>query len=261
MDFIRRHFIYVLILFCPLMLSAIVKADALVATVKLIKPSIVGVGTYMPTRRPAIRLLATGFSVGTEQLVVTNNHVITFEINTEKLERLVVFSGVGNSAKMHKAVLVSSSSEHDLALLRVDARIPPMVLASSDQMLSDGASVAFTGFPIGSVLGLYPVTHRGMISAITPIAIPSSSSQQLNAKKIRSLRDPFFVYQLDATAYPGNSGSPLYRPDTGEVIGILNMVFIKSTKEDVLSNPSGISYAIPVKHLRSLLQDLEQAKR
>ena len=124
----------------------------------------------------------------------------------------------------------------------------------------EGERVAFTGFPIGSVLGLYPATHRGIISAITPISIPSSSSRQLDAKKIRSLRDPLFVYQLDATAYPGNSGSPLYRPDTGEVIGILNMVFVKSTKEDVLSKPSGISYAIPVKHLHSLLQGLSLDK-
>ncbi len=27
---------------------------------------------------------------------------------------------------------------------------------------------------------------------------------------------------LDATAYPGNSGSPLYDPETGEVVGIIH---------------------------------------
>jgi hypothetical protein len=31
------------------------------------------------------------------------------------------------------------------------------------------------------------------------------------------------------------------------------MVFVKSTKENVLSDPSGISYAIPVEYLRALL--------
>jgi S1-C subfamily serine protease len=61
------------------------------------------------------------------------------------------------------------------------------------------------------------------------------------------------VFQLDATAYPGNSGSPIYDADTGEVLGIINMVLVKSTREAALSQPSGITYAIPVRHLRALL--------
>jgi S1-C subfamily serine protease len=40
----------------------------------------------------------------------------------------------------------------------------------------------------------------------------------------------------------------------GEVIGIINMVFVKESKESVLSKPSGISFAIPVRFLRELLQ-------
>jgi serine protease Do len=61
------------------------------------------------------------------------------------------------------------------------------------------------------------------------------------------------VFQLDATAFPGNSGSPLYDPATGEVVGILNMVFVKGTKESALTQPSGISYAIPSNFLIELL--------
>ena len=49
---------------------------------------------------------------------------------------------------------------------------------------------------------------------------------------------------------PGNSGSPLYDTETGEVIGIINMVFVKGTKEAALSQPSGISFAVPRAHLR-----------
>ena len=44
----------------------------------------------------------------------------------------------------------------------------------------------------------------------------------------------------------GNSGSPLFDTRTGEVVGILNMVFVKGTRESALSNPTGISYAIPI---------------
>jgi serine protease Do len=64
----------------------------------------------------------------------------------------------------------------------------------------------------------------------------------------------FPVFQLDATAYPGNSGSPIYDPESGEVLGIINMVFVKGTKESVLAQPSGITYAVPANYLRDLLQ-------
>jgi serine protease Do len=91
----------------------------------------------------------------------------------------------------------------------------------------EGEEYAFTGFPIGTVLGLFAVTHRGIISAISPIAIPQLTSNSLDPKVIRRLRDPYNVYQLDATAYPGNSGSPLYDPSTAQVIGVIHKVFVK----------------------------------
>ncbi len=63
---------------------------------------------------------------------------------------------------------------------------------------------------------------------------------------IGQLQKPrYAVFQLDGTAYPGSSGSPLYDPETGLVYGVINMVFVKGTKEAALSNPSGITYAIP----------------
>jgi hypothetical protein len=46
----------------------------------------------------------------------------------------------------------------------------------------------------------------------------------------------------------------LFDPRTGEVLGVLNMVLIKGTRESALSNPSGISYAIPIRHARELLE-------
>lgn len=69
-------------------------------------------------------------------------------------------------------------------------------------------------------------------------------------------RGAFPVFQLDATAYPGNSGSPLYDPQTAEVIGVVNMVFVKGSKEAALSQPSGITYANPAVHVQALLQTI-----
>jgi S1-C subfamily serine protease len=61
------------------------------------------------------------------------------------------------------------------------------------------------------------------------------------------------VFQLDGTAYPGSSGSPVYDVATGEVIAIINSVLVKATKESALAQPSGITYAIPAHRLADLL--------
>ena len=140
-----------------------------------------------------------------------------------------------------------------MALLSISGDpLPTMTLGDSGKV-REGELYAFTGFPIGVVLGLHPVTARGIISAITPVAMPQMASGELTDTVIARLRHPFDVFQLDATAYPGNSGSPLYNPETGEVIGIVNMVFVKESKETVLQKPSGISYAIPIKYAEHLL--------
>ena len=44
--------------------------------------------------------------------------------------------------------------------------------------------------------------------------------------------------------------------DSGQVVGIINKVFIQETKETVLQKPSGISYAIPINHLQELLKKI-----
>jgi len=64
----------------------------------------------------------------------------------------------------------------------------------------------------------------------------------------------FNIFQLDATAYPGNSGSPVYDPESAQVIGVVNQVLVKGTKEAALSNPSGIAYAVPSRYVADLLR-------
>jgi len=223
-------------------------------TIRQIKPAVVAVGTYLPTRSPAFRFLGTGFAVGDGLTIATNNHVLPAVLETDKLESMAIVIPQGDRVNVRKVEKLRNDPEHDLALLRITAGapLPPLVLNAAE--VEEGSAIAFTGFPIGSALGLRPVTHRGIISSITPISIPRGNARELDARQIHRLADSAFsVYQLDATAYPGNSGSPLFEPETGHVIGILNMVFVKETKENVLSKPSGISYAIPVRYLRALI--------
>jgi S1-C subfamily serine protease len=232
--------------------------------IERVAPSVVGVGAAYPARaptggRPAVRLLGTGFAlmVGDRPVIVTNAHVIPEDLDIDRREQLAVFAGRGAQVQPRAAQPLAIDREHDLAVLAYEgAPLPALTLAANDRA-RPGERVAFTGFPIGAVLGLYPATQEGIIAAVTPVARPANSGRDLDAVQMRRLRSPFDVYQLDAIAYPGNSGSAVYRQETGEVIGVMNSVFVKESRESLLSAPSGIAFVIPVRHLRALIGTLD----
>lgn len=223
--------------------------------IQSVKPSVVGIGTYQPTRSPAIVFVATGFVTGDGLSVVTNAHGIPDTLDSERNETLGIVVARGDKVDFRPAKLAGLDRLHDLAHLRLAGAPMPALRLGDGSGVEEGQALAFTGFPLGMVLGLHPVTHRAMLSAITPLVMPSISSRKLDSRAIAQLsRAPSPIYQLDGTAYPGNSGSPVYDPETGKVLAVLNMVFVKGLKENAITNPSGISYAIPVVHVRALLQ-------
>ena len=226
-----------------------------VDVVAKIKPSVVGVGVHTPTSRPQNILRGTGFVIGNGHYVVTNEHVLPTLLNENLLQKMAVFIGSGKNAKVRTAEIVATSSLYDLAILKISGTALPAMTLANNEFYADGSAIAFTGFPIGGVLGLYPVTHRGIIASLTPTVVPAVSAEQISLKMLKRMRNPYLVYQLDATAYPGNSGSAMYDRKSGKVVGIINKVFVQATKEAVISNPSGITYAIPVKYLHQVLRE------
>ncbi len=232
-----------------------VNATGLPDTLLTIKPSIVSVGTFMPSRSPSGVFLGTGFAISNGQYIVTNAHVVPKLLDFDRLEKLAIFIAQDNHSKMIFVDTVALDPAHDIAILKLKEGKLPHLSLGDKSMAREGQLYAFTGYPIGMILGLYPVTHRGIISAITPIAIPTYNTKKLDIRLIRRLQHPYDVYQLDATAYPGNSGSPLYEIETGKVIGVINKVFVQDTKENILSKPSGISYAIPIEYVNNLLRN------
>lgn len=229
-------------------------AHDIVEIVAKSKVSVVGIGVTDPIRAPREALHGTGFIVADGSHVITNHHVISKPLEPNSKQRRVVFAGEGKRPRVLDATVVAIDELHDLALLKINAKLTAFDLAPPS-LIKDGTEVIFTGFPIGQILGFYPVTHRGIIAASTPVIIPATHSSQLDIRTIRRLRQPYFVYQMDATAYPGNSGSAVYHAVTGEVVAVINKVFVKTTKEAVLSEPSGITYAIPVKYVHQLLDE------
>jgi serine protease Do len=232
-------------------------SSSAVATVERIKPSIVAVGTLQALRQPQFRFSGTGFAVGDGNLVATNAHVLprNSDVGSDPEETVVVLPARRASERVvRRARVLITSAEHDLALLRIDGPpLPVMALGDSDRV-RDGEAYFFTGFPVGGALGLIPVTHQALVGAVTPIVLPAANANQLDPKVIRQTQSGSFdIFQLDAVAYPGNSGSPLYDATSGEVVAVVNMTMARTTRESALPQPTGIAYAIPVVHLRAMI--------
>ncbi|MEJ7808262.1 MAG: serine protease [Telluria sp.] len=224
-------------------------------TIAIVKQSVVGIGSFQKTRTPAVRFSGTGFIAGDGLSVITNAHVVPAVLDGQALETLGIVIARGEQFEFRQASVVAIDREHDLAHLAITGAPLPALQLGDGAHMAEGRELAFTGFPLGMVLGLHPVTHRALLSAITPVVTPSLTAGKLGAGAIVQLqRARFPVYQLDATAYPGNSGSPLYDPQTGIVYGVVNMVFVKGFKESAITSPSGITYAVPAVHAREILQ-------
>lgn len=214
--------------------------------------SIVAIGLYTPLESDGNQVLGTGFVVGNGKWVITNYHVVSKILDPKIVQYYVAIHGKGRDVTAQKAEIIDIDPVHDLALLKIKNELKPLKIGS-ETLLKPGNEIAFTGFPLGAAIGLYPATHKGLISAITPDAIPARNADQLTVSMLKRLKKPELVYQLDATAFPGNSGSPVYNIETGDLVGVINKVFVSQGKEAALSSPSGISYAIPVKHVMAIL--------
>lgn len=234
-------------------------SEAFPDLVDRVRPAIVAVGAAYPRRQPIgdrapYRIRGTGFAVRDGLHIVTNDHVLPDKLDTDRRETIAVFVGRGREAQVRPARLLARDEDHDLALLQIDGEPLATLPLADDKAVREGEAIAITGFPIGAVLGFFPATHRGFVAALTPMARAADRGRQLSAVQRARLRDPFDVYQLDIVAYPGNSGSPVYRVADGALIGVVNSVFVKESRESALTSPSGITYAIPLRHVQSLLK-------
>jgi serine protease Do len=239
-------------------------ADELPALIARLRPSVQAVGFYKETQNPRFSFRGTAFAVGDGSVMVTNAHVVNPSADTDQDSALTVnVRDASGRDSLRRVQLLGLDAAHDLALLKLEGpALPPLDLHKDNEPpVREGLAVAFIGYPLGALLGFAPVTHRGMVSAIRPVALPSPSATRLDARTLARLREgPFDLYQLDGTAYPGNSGGPLLDADTGVVIGVVNMVTVKNTRESALSSPSGISYAIPARHVLDLLARARPAR-
>ena len=243
-------------LWLTLALALPVHADV-ADTLQAVKPGVVGVGIFSPTGSPRASLQGTGFAVLDGLHVVTCAHIFTKPLDPAKKEAHAVFIGRDRQMNVRSARLIATDKARDLALLKIEGDPLPALKLGDSGRAREGWQLYFTGYPIGSVLGLNASTHRAGLAAIIPIFTPLASAAQLNARTLKQAKDAYKVFELDAVAYPGNSGSPVWHPDSGEVLGVVNSVYVKGAKEAALTAPSGISYAIPAKYVHRLLEQAQ----
>ena len=158
--------------------------------------------------------------------VVTNNHVI--EGASEATVRL-------NDGRSYGAVLVGTSSAHDLAVLRINVAFdrPPPVPVGTSGDLKVGQKV----FAIGNPFGLDYTLTGGLVSAL------DRSLAEDNGATIEHL------IQTDAAINPGNSGGPLL-DSAGRLIGINTAIYSPSGAY------AGIGFAVPVDTVNRIVPEL-----
>jgi outer membrane protein assembly factor BamB len=172
----------------------------------------------------------TGFFISQDGYLLTNNHVI------QDAQRATVI--YRNRDRLDAAV-VTTDPVDDLALLKVtaDHPFPTVALGDSDEV-QEGAPVAVTGYPLPSDLvgglgaSLQSCTTMGAVSALRANAVPGVARSRP-------------LLQYDAPTSHGNSGGPIYRADTGEVIGVVRLV---------LARGESLNLGIPVNQAKLLLQ-------
>ena len=225
------------------------------------RPSVLPIGLFDPLGSPRFGFRGTAFAVGDGSLVVTNHHVIDTAAAAPAAPSTRPAPGwvlqqplAGGGQTWRRLQIIARDPAHDLVLLRLEGEPLPALALAPDERLREGLAVLLMGFPIAGALGFQPVTHRGMVSSIAPIVLPAANAGRLDERAIAAMRrGPFDIVQLDATAYPGNSGGPVVDAGTGEVVAVVNMVLTKGGREGALTNPSGISYAIPARWVRELI--------
>ena len=155
--------------------------------------------------------LGSGFLIGAEGYVVTNNHVI------EDAEEIRVI--LQDETEL-EAELIGRDPKTDLALLKVETNraLPALKWGDSAKTRVGDWVVA-----IGNPFGLGGTVTAGIVSA---------RARDINAGPY----DDFI--QTDASINRGNSGGPMFNLD-GEIIGINTAIFSPS------GGSIGIGFAIP----------------
>jgi len=184
----------------------------------------------------------TGFVVHPSGLIATARHVIADRRGRRLIAKLWEHQAV-------EAEVVAESSELDFALLRLPMPTCEHKHALQSRrgapLLKTGADVAYTGFSFGVWLYGVPVltTHRGIISSLF---------------NVDSGGETLWLYHIDGLVNEGLSGSPVYCPETGALVGLINKYYgphLKEGRDGQHLRGTGFGGAVPIGYV---MQEVEK---
>lgn len=165
--------------------------------------------------------LGSGVIVGSDGVVVTNNHVI---------DGADAFRVVLHDRREYAAELVLADERTDLAVLKINPDGDP--LPTLDFADTRDVEVGDLVLAIGNPFGVGQTVTSGIISA--------------TARTDVGVSDYAFFLQTDAAVNPGNSGGALVNTN-GELVGVNTAIFSRS------GGSNGIGFAIPAEMVKRVV--------
>ncbi len=218
-------------------------------------------------------VLGTGFIINENGIIVTNDHI------AEQLKKNINLPFTPKNECIHSATMFKITNKGlaqipldileiyqrksfktdkiyfepekpDIAFVLVKVKgLPALELDTKAQQ--EGIEVASAGYPIG----IDAPVAQGWLQQITPTL----------QKGIISVVFPFqqafpHAYAINIMVQSGASGSPVFLPENGKVIGIINNSlneYIISDNNNFYNIPAHISYVIPSYHIYNFYKDVK----
>ena len=171
----------------------------------------------------------SGVVISQQGYVLTNHHVIE-----DTLDVSVIFA----DGHEEPAQIIGSDVFSDIAVLKVDGKIPAIASLGNSDALKPGETAIAIGSPLGDFKNTVTV---GVISAIGR-SIDVSENYQMEG-----------LIQTDAAINQGNSGGPLVNL-AGEVIGINTLIVRGSGFGSAVAE--GLGFAIPANTVQAISQQI-----
>jgi len=235
--------------------------DALIASTEKVARSVVPILSVFPNAPQKLMICGTGFFIHARGCLATASHVARLEHKWALYEGNLLECDV-----MARQLTINKEKDDprmkhdwDIGVLQVQApqkTYYPLALSAKTHFRR-GEPIAQYGYfdqgvryKVGSITGLNGLLTTGVVSAATNIRI---GHLEMGSRLI-----------LDISAGPGSSGSPVFDPDTGEILGMIVSGKEKRvlgpgqdpTEMKIEHIPLGIAYSDPIIHLGMWLEKI-----
>jgi len=232
--------------------------QSIVAFVAKNTPEVVG-----SDGRPGLRhIIGTGFVLRADGVIVTNEHVVRLfpqlprsnsqenwpvealllwqeDIGVVQLQLPVIGVGI---PKTETPKVFYGAERPDIALVHVKATGLPAIEVDDDFVPVEGMRIATAGFPMGTdalmaggwLQQMTPTLQEGVVSAVLPFACRHAHG-----------------YTINIMVQGGASGSPVFCPETGKVVGLLYAALVEPRGNSI--QPTNISYVLSGDNLSKAL--------